>query len=81
LRGQPDIQQITSSPWYCAVWDPPTVAVTKRKFLEAYSKPISGIYDAVLQELLVQQHLIRYQKRYKYDPVRGILYPGLWCFV
>lgn len=59
--------------WHCAEWNPPTVAVTKRKFLEAYSKPISGIYDAVLQELLVQQHLIRYKKKYQYDPVRNLL--------
>ena len=61
----------TCAVWATAVWDPPTVAVTKRKFLEGYSKPVSGIYDAVLQELLVQQHLIRYNKKYQYDPVCG----------
>ena len=42
---------------------------TKRRFLDAYSKPIPGIYDAVIQELLVQQHLIRYNKKYQYNPV------------
>lgn len=44
---------------------------TKRKFRETYPKPISGIYDAVVQELLVQQHLIRYNRKYKYNAVRG----------
>lgn len=52
-----------------APWDPPPVSETKRKFRETYPKPISGIYDAVVQELLVQQHLIRYNKRYSYNPV------------
>lgn len=46
------------------------MAETKRRFRETYPKPVSGIYDAVIQELLVQQHLIRYNKRYQYNPVR-----------
>jgi Thylakoid formation protein len=49
------------------------VSETKRKFRESYPKPISGIYDAVVQELLVQQHLIRYNRKYKYNPVRGCM--------
>lgn len=48
---------------------------TKRKFRESYPKPISGIYDAVVQELLVQQHLIRYNRKYKYNPVRDYVLP------
>ncbi len=59
-----------------AAWDPPAVSITKRKFLEAYPKPVPGIYDAVLQELLVQQHLIRYNKKYQYNPVRPQLLPS-----
>ena len=46
---------------------------TKRKFWDAYPKPLPGIYDAVIQELLVQQHLIRYQKKYSYHPVSAPL--------
>jgi photosystem II biogenesis protein Psp29 len=55
-----------------APWDPPPVSETKRKFRESYPKPISGIYDAVVQELLVQQHLIRYNRKYKYNPAAAL---------
>ncbi|KAH6785566.1 hypothetical protein C2S51_038021 [Perilla frutescens var. frutescens] len=48
---------------------PPTVAETKSNFLKAYKRPIPSIYNTVLQELIVQQHLMRYKKSYKYDPV------------
>ncbi|KAI4383298.1 hypothetical protein MLD38_009154 [Melastoma candidum] len=48
---------------------PPTVAETKSNFLLAYKRPIPSIYNTVLQELLVQQHLTRYKKFYQYDPV------------
>lgn len=51
-------------------WAPPTVADTKKKFLDAYCKPIPGIYSTVVNELLVQQHLIRYNRKYQYNPVR-----------
>ncbi|KAL1560715.1 Protein THYLAKOID FORMATION 1, chloroplastic [Salvia divinorum] len=49
--------------------DPPTVAETKLNFLKAYKRPIPSIYNTVLQELIVQQHLMRYKKSYRYDPV------------
>uniref|UniRef100_A0A7N0UUV3 Uncharacterized protein n=1 Tax=Kalanchoe fedtschenkoi TaxID=63787 RepID=A0A7N0UUV3_KALFE len=49
--------------------DPPTVAETKANFLKAYKKPIPSIYNSVLQELIVQQHLTRYKRTYRYDPV------------
>ncbi|KAJ6842455.1 protein THYLAKOID FORMATION1, chloroplastic [Iris pallida] len=48
---------------------PPTVAETKSNFLKAYKRPIPSIYSTVLQELLVQQHLMRYKKTYQYDAV------------
>ncbi|XP_050205543.1 protein THYLAKOID FORMATION1, chloroplastic [Mercurialis annua] len=48
---------------------PPTVADTKYNFLKSYKKPIPSIYNTVLQELIVQQHLMRYKKSYRYDPV------------
>ncbi|CAM8880160.1 hypothetical protein QQ045_020644 [Rhodiola kirilowii] len=56
---------------YCmtTVADPPTVADTKANFLKAYKKPIPSIYNTVLQELIVQQHLTRYRQSYSYDPV------------
>lgn len=50
---------------------PPTVADTKAKFYKAFSTPIPSIYNNVILELLVQQHLMRYNTKYQYDPVRG----------
>ncbi|KAL0444224.1 UNVERIFIED_CONTAM: protein THYLAKOID FORMATION1, chloroplastic [Sesamum latifolium] len=49
--------------------DPPTVSETKSNFLKAYKRPIPSIYNTVLQELIVQQHLMRYKTSYQYDPV------------
>ncbi|VAH44889.1 unnamed protein product [Triticum turgidum subsp. durum] len=37
--------------------------------LKSYKRPIPSIYSTVLQELLVQQHLMRYKSTYQYDPV------------
>ncbi|KAK9076329.1 hypothetical protein SSX86_004663 [Deinandra increscens subsp. villosa] len=51
------------------VTDPPPVSETKSKFLNAYKSPIPSIYNTVLQELIVQQHLMRYKKTYRYDAV------------
>ncbi|KAK9048305.1 hypothetical protein SSX86_032732 [Deinandra increscens subsp. villosa] len=48
---------------------PPPVSETKLKFLSAYKRPIPSIYNTVLQELIVQQHLMKYKKTYRYDPV------------
>uniref|UniRef100_A0A803QK60 Protein THYLAKOID FORMATION1, chloroplastic n=1 Tax=Cannabis sativa TaxID=3483 RepID=A0A803QK60_CANSA len=47
----------------------PTVADTKLNFLKSYKRPIPSVYNSVLQELLVQQHLIKYKKSYSYDPI------------
>lgn len=52
--------------WYT---DLPTVSETKSNFLKAYKRPIPSIYNTVLQELIVQQHLMRYKRTYSYDPV------------
>ncbi|CAI9090373.1 OLC1v1025136C1 [Oldenlandia corymbosa var. corymbosa] len=49
--------------------DVPTVAETKLNFLKAYNRPIPSIYNTVLLELLVQQHLMRYKRTYQYDAV------------
>ncbi|KAJ4729911.1 protein THYLAKOID FORMATION1, chloroplastic-like [Melia azedarach] len=48
---------------------PPTVSETKANFLKAYKRPIPSIYNTVLLELIVQQHLMRYKRTYRYDPV------------
>ncbi|KAG4385477.1 hypothetical protein GLYMA_12G106600v4 [Glycine max] len=36
---------------------------------QAYKRPIPSIYNTVLQELIVQQHLMRYKRSYRYDAV------------
>jgi hypothetical protein len=53
-----------------APWNPPTVADTKRRFYEAFRKPVPGFYNNIIQELLVQQHLMRYNRKYRYDEAR-----------
>uniref|UniRef100_A0A1J3J9G0 Protein THYLAKOID FORMATION 1, chloroplastic n=1 Tax=Noccaea caerulescens TaxID=107243 RepID=A0A1J3J9G0_NOCCA len=52
-----------------SVTDVPPVSETKSNFLKAYKRPIPSIYNTVLQELIVQQHLMRYKRTYRYDPV------------
>lgn len=52
-----------------ASYAPPTVSDTKLNFLKSYKRPIPSIYNTVLQELLVQQHLMRYKRTYQYDAV------------
>ncbi|KAJ8466906.1 hypothetical protein OPV22_029458 [Ensete ventricosum] len=52
-----------------ASYVPPTVSETKFNFLKSYKRPIPSIYNTVLQELLVQQHLMRYKRTYQYDAV------------
>ncbi|KAF5950125.1 hypothetical protein HYC85_012118 [Camellia sinensis] len=47
----------------------PPFQETKLNFLNAYKRPIPSIYNTVLQELIVQQHLMRYKRTYCYDAV------------
>ncbi|RDX73813.1 Protein THYLAKOID FORMATION1, chloroplastic, partial [Mucuna pruriens] len=49
--------------------DVPTVSETKLNFLKTYKRPIPSIYNTVLQELIVQQHLMKYKRSHRYDPV------------
>lgn len=53
-------------------WAPPTVADAKQKFVQAFPKPLPAIYSTVIQELLVQQHLFRWNKNYKYSEVTAL---------
>jgi hypothetical protein len=47
------------------------VADAKLRFTEAFKKPLPALYSTVVQELLVQQHLFRWNKGYKYTEVRS----------
>lgn len=54
------------------VWAPPTVADAKMKFIGAFKKPLPGLYSTIVQELLVQQHLFRWNKKYQYNEVTAL---------
>eukprot|EP00210_Caulerpa_lentillifera_P002783 g2659.t1 len=51
------------------IHSPPTVSETKQLFAELQTTPIPAIYSTVVLELLVQQHFMRHNKNYKYDPI------------
>lgn len=44
-----------------------TVADTKKNFLESYPYPIPSIWSVAVNELLVQQHFIKYNAKYSYN--------------
>ncbi len=47
----------------------PTVADAKRAFLQAFPKPIESVYRRVVDELLVELHLLRVNQNFRYDEV------------
>jgi photosystem II biogenesis protein Psp29 len=55
-----------------AVQGPPTVADAKAAFMSAFNKPLPTIYSSVIFELLVQQHLFRWNKNYSYSEVAAL---------
>lgn len=56
----------------CSAAPTPTVADAKQAFLQAFPKPLPAIYSTVVLELLVQQHLYRWNKNYKYSEVTSL---------
>jgi photosystem II biogenesis protein Psp29 len=51
---------------------PPTVADAKTKFLQKFNKPLPSLYSTVVLELLVQQHLYRWNSSYQYTPIQAL---------
>ena len=47
----------------------PTVSDTKRAFYAAHANPISSIYRRVVEELLVEMHLLSVNSTFAYDPI------------
>jgi photosystem II biogenesis protein Psp29 len=47
----------------------PTVSDAKRAFFRAFPKPISAIYRKVVDELLVELHLLTVNQTFRYDSV------------
>lgn len=46
-----------------------TVSDTKRAFYGAHTRPINSIYRRVVEELMVEIHLLRVNEDFRYDPV------------
>ena len=66
---RPPLPSLFSSP-PAAAFAPPTVSDTKAAFYAAYPKPLPALYTPVVQELLVQHHLVKFNVAYQYDQVR-----------
>lgn len=56
---------------FLAAFAPPTVSDTKAAFYAAYRKPLPALYTPVVQELLVQHHLVKYNIAFQYDQVKS----------
>ncbi|MBF2072182.1 MAG: photosystem II biogenesis protein Psp29 [Synechococcales cyanobacterium C42_A2020_086] len=49
-----------------------TVSDTKRAFYTLHTRPINSIYRRVVDELMVEMHLLSVNADYRYDPVYGL---------
>ncbi len=56
-------------PLVCLVNNVRTVSDTKRAFYTLHTRPINSIYRRVVEELLVEVHLLRVNEDFRYDPV------------
>jgi photosystem II biogenesis protein Psp29 len=49
-----------------------TVSDTKRSFYANHTRPINSIYRRVVEELMVEMHLLAVNVDYRYDPIYGL---------
>ncbi|MGQ9871221.1 photosystem II biogenesis protein Psp29 [Leptodesmis sp.] len=49
-----------------------TVSDTKRAFYTLYTRPINSIYRRVVEELMVEMHLLAVNMDYRYDPIYAL---------
>ncbi|MBD2579271.1 photosystem II biogenesis protein Psp29 [Oscillatoria sp. FACHB-1406] len=49
-----------------------TVSDTKRKFYTHHTRPINSIYRRVVEELLVEMHLLSVNVNFRYDPIYAL---------
>lgn len=47
----------------------PTVSDTKHRFQRAFPKPVNSVYRRVIDELLVETHLLKVNQTFSYDPI------------
>lgn len=50
----------------------PTVSDTKRNFYNAHTRPINSIYRRVVEELMVEMHLLSVNVDFQYDPIYAL---------
>ncbi len=50
----------------------PTVADTKRAFYQYHPRPIRSVYQRVVEELLVEMHLLQVNVAYRYHPLYAL---------
>jgi photosystem II biogenesis protein Psp29 len=50
----------------------PTVSDTKRAFYSHHTRPIASVYRRVIEELLVEMHLLRVNEDFAYDAVYAL---------
>ncbi|MDY6941091.1 MAG: photosystem II biogenesis protein Psp29 [Cyanobacteriota bacterium] len=50
----------------------PTVSDTKRAFYKVHTRPINSIYRRVVEELMVEMHLLSVNVDFKYDPIYAL---------
>lgn len=50
----------------------PTVSDTKRAFYNHHARPIASVYRRVVEELMVEMHLLRVNADFVYDPVYAL---------
>lgn len=55
-----------------AAYSPPAVSDAKMRFMQSFKRPLPGLYSTIVQELLVQQHLFRWNKGYQYSEVTAL---------
>jgi photosystem II biogenesis protein Psp29 len=65
------IKLITKSP-YCPVNNLSTVSDTKRNFYSQHTRPINSIYRRVVEELMVEMHLLSTNVDFAYNPVYAL---------
>lgn len=49
-----------------------TVSDAKRTFYSIHTRPVNSIYRRVVEELLVEMHLLTVNVDYRYDPIYGL---------
>jgi len=68
--SDPDMTEYT--PQNFPVDKVPTVSDTKRAFYTIHSRPINSIYRRVVEELMVEMHLLSVNADFQYDPIYAL---------